>query len=264
MHRYAVVVAICVLILIAVGAYITSEAVAPQQAPSGMLHAPFHTAMAVVVGILALGLAIWQSLAKEGFFLGWAAVGFIVIDGWVGWLGWPVVHASLAALAFAIVVAIAVVTSSVWNAGPEFVDGQAAPLLRPLAIAAPPLVLLQIVFGAAYRHKATGIMPHMGGAMIAALTTLVAASLVMQQYPQHRPLRSAAIWLLSIVLLQVTLGVTAFTMQLLELENSVALVIAATSHVVVGSLTLAASLVLAMQVQRNMRRAVAGATAGKT
>jgi heme A synthase len=154
------------------------------------------------------------------------------------------------------VVAIAVITSSGWNESPEIVDGQGAPLLRPLAIAAPWLVLLQIVLGAAYHHRLTGVIPHMGGAMVASLTTLMAAMLVMQQYPRHRALRSAARWLMSIVLIQITLGVMAFSMQLLDVENWMALVIATASHAVVGSITLAASMVLAMQVQRNVRRAL--------
>jgi hypothetical protein len=44
-------------------------------------------------------------------------------------------------------------------------------------------------------------------------------------------------------------------MQLLEVKNTIAVIVATASHVVVGSLTLSASLVLAMQVQRNVRHA---------
>jgi heme A synthase len=163
-------------------------------------------------------------------------------------------HASLAALAFSILIAIAVLSSSLWAETPELVDGHATPLLRPLAIAAPPLVLLQIVLGAAYRHKLTGVIPHLGGAMIVSIATLVAAMQVKQHYPGHRAMRVAATWLIAVVLAQVILGATAFAMQLLGLGNAIALIIATASHVVVGSLTLAAALVLAMQVQRNVPR----------
>jgi heme A synthase len=256
LHRSAVLVAISVLILIAIGSYISSRANAPQPPSLSVINARFHTMVAVAVGILALCVAVAQSRTRERYVLVWTALALFAVTAWVGWLGWPLLHASLAPLAFAIMVAIAVVTSSGWNEAPEIVDGQAAPLLRPLAIAAPPVVLLQIVLGAAYHHRLTGVIPHMGGAMVASLTTLVAAMLVMQQYPRHRALRSAARWLMSIVLIQITLGVMAFSMQLLDVENWMALVIATASHAVVGSVTLAASMVLAMQVQRSVHRAL--------
>jgi heme A synthase len=261
LHRYAVLVAISSLILIAIGAYVTSQASGRQPASRGILDAVVHKDVAVVVGILALGLAVWQSLGQEGPCPGWSAVGFFALEGLVGWLGEPLLHASLAALAFAMFVAIAVVTSSDWNGAPALVDDQAVPLLRPLAIATPPLMLLQIMLGAAYRHKLTGLMPHIGGAMIVSLVTLVMGVRVIQEYPEHRTLRAAATWLISILLAQVMLGITAFIMPLLEVANPVKVIAATASHVVVGSLTLAASLVLAIQVQRNVSRAPAGATA---
>ena len=130
-HRYAVLVAISSLILIAIGAYITSQASGRQPASRGILDAVVHKDVAVVVGILALGLAVWQSLEQEGALLGWTAVGFFALEGWVGWSGAPLVHASLAPLVFAIFVAIAVVTSSGWKEAPDLV---AAPILRLFAI----------------------------------------------------------------------------------------------------------------------------------
>jgi heme A synthase len=261
LHRSAILVALSVLILIAVGSYVGSRAGAPQPAARGPLDASVHTVVAVAVGILALGEAVIQSLAKEGAFLGWTAMGFLVGTAWVGWLGISLLHAGLAAVTFAILVAIGVLTSASWNEGAEFVSGQAAPMLRPVAIAGPPLVLLQILLGAAYRHKLTGVTPHLGGAMVVAFATLVPAMLVKQQYPEHRALRSSATWLMSIVLVQVTLGATAFAMQLLDVESPAALVTATALHAVVGCVTLAASLVMAMQVQRNVRRARAGVPA---
>ena len=264
LRQYAVLVAIGTLVVIALGAYVTSEALVSQPAAGNPLHATVHRFVAIVVGFLVLVLTVWQWLAQEQRDWGWAALCTYVLDGWLGWMGWAVLHASLAPPAFAVLVVIVVVMSRSWSEAPEVVDGQAAPLLRPLALAAPLLVLLQILLGAAYRHKVMGVMPHLGGAMIASLATLVPAMLILQQYPKHRALRSAAVWMMSILLTQIVLGVAAFTMQLLDLGNSAALVIAATAHVVVGSLTFAASLILSMQVQRNVRRAPAVVAAEST
>jgi hypothetical protein len=112
-HRYAVLVVISSLILIAIGAYVTGQASGRQPASRGVLDAVVHKDLAVVVGILVLGL-VWK-LVEQDCLLGWTALGFFALEGWVGWPGAPLVHASLAPLVFAIFVAIAVVTSSGWN-----------------------------------------------------------------------------------------------------------------------------------------------------
>jgi len=257
-HRYAVAVAIGVLIVITVGAYVTSEATAPHPPSRSLINASVHRMAGLAVLILTLFLAIWDTEAKEGFVLGWVALALVLSEALAGWLGQPLLHASVAPLAFGIVVAVVVLTSSSWNEAPELVSGHAAHLLRRFALAAPVLVLLQSGLGAAYRHKLTSVIPHLGGAMVVLLVTLIGAIQVTQQYPKHRALKSAATWLVSITLAQVALGVTAFAMRLLDVRNSTAVVISTASHVVVASLTLAASLVLAMQVQRCVRRQVAG------
>jgi heme A synthase len=258
-HRYAVLVAISSLILIAIGAYITSQASGRQPVSRGVFDGVVHREVAVGVGVLALGFAIWQLLEQERCLLGWTALSLFALEGWVGWLGAPFVHASLAPLVFAIFVVIAVVTSSGWNEAPDLVKDQAAPTLRIFAIATPALILLQIMLGAAYRHKLIGLLPHLGGAMIVSLATLGLGMMVVQRHPQHRKLRSATTWLISIFVTQVVLGFAAVIMPLLKLASPAAETAATASHVVVGSLTLAASLALAMQIQRNVRCAAAEA-----
>jgi heme A synthase len=252
-HRYAVLVAISSLILIAIGAYITSQATGRQPASRGILDGVVHKYVAFAVGVLVFGLAYWQSLDREVSLLVWTALGFFALEGWVGYSGGAILHASLAPLAFAIFVAIALVTSSGWNEAPQLVEDQAAPTLRFFAIATMPLVLLQIMLGATYRHKLTGVLPHLGGAMIVTLAILVLAMLILQRHPEHRKLCTAATRLISILLAQVMLGVMALIMPLLT-SSPIAVIAGTASHVVVGSLTLAASLVLAMHVQRSVRR----------
>jgi heme A synthase len=253
-HRYAILVAITSLILIAIGAYITSEAAGRQPVSRGILDAVVHKYVAFGVGTLVFGLAAWQSLDQEVSLLVWTALGFFALEGWVGWLGGALLHASLAPLAFSIFVAVALVTSSGWKEASEPVEDRAALTLRLFAVATPALIFLQIMLGAAYRHKLTGLLPHLGGAMIVTLEILVLAMLILQRHPGHRKLCAAATWLISIVLAQVMLGVTALVVPLLKL-SPIAVIAATALHVVVGSLALAASLVLAMQVQRNVRSA---------
>jgi len=241
--------------LIGIGAYITSRATTPQLDTHGVLNANVHRIAALVVFVLALGVGYRQGPSLGGFAVAWTALGVFLLEAFIGLSGSAVLHASVAPVAFASLTAVVVVTSRGWNAAPELVHDDGVPLLRPLAMVTPALVLMQTVLGATYRHKLTGLIPHLGGAMVVSIAALVGSMLILNHYPKHRALRSAAIGLISVVLAQVLLGVTALAMQLLGVQNSMALVISTASHVVVGSLTLAASLVLAMQVQRHVRRA---------
>lgn len=255
-HRYAVLVAIGSLIQIAIGAYITSQASGRQPASRGILDGVIHKDVAFAVGVLALGFAFWQSFDGEVHPLVWTALGFFALEGWVGWLGGPFVHAGLAPVVFAMFVAIAVVTSASWNEAPKLVEDRAAATLRLFAIATPPLVILQIMLGAAYRHKLIGVLPHLGGAMIVSLAILALAMLILQRHPGHRKLCAAAGWSISILVAQVLLGFTVLVMPLVN-ANAIALIAVSAAHVVIGSATLAASVVLSMQVQRSVRLAPA-------
>ena len=264
LHRYALFVAAAAFVLIASGAFVTSSreaSAAPDvSAATTLPGAGVHQVLGIGVTALALLLAVWTFAAGRGAWSRVLAAAAIVTGAADTFIalhaplpsGLAAIHAALAPLFFGCLVGVAFLTSPDWNLPPEPVDDRGMRFLRPLAISGPPLVLLQIVLGALYRHKVTSVMWHMSGAMIVALVTLIACMVIIQQYPSHRQLRGSAIHLMSIVLLQVALGVAAFTMQLLDTENTTVLAVTTGSHVVVGNLALAASLLFAVQVQRNV------------
>jgi len=266
LHRFSVLVAFCALVVIVSGAVITSskEAIAAENAtlvetPAGM---DLHPALGIGMSVLTFALAVWLWTTKRMALQAMAMVAVVLAgaDVWVV-LRPPldsslvVLHAWLAPVFFTSLVAVARFTSSNWMLEPELVDDRGLRFLRPLAIGAPPLVLVQIVLGAMYRHKEASVFWHMAGALLVSLATLIASMVVIQQYPAHRVLRNSATVLMSVVLVQVGLGVAAFTMQLLETENTLALAISTVSHVATGNLTLAASLVFTLEVQRCMKTA---------
>ena len=251
LHLYAVLLVICSLIPIGTGAYVTSQATGRQPVSRGILDAVVHKDLAVAVGVVALGLAVWRRRDPRGSFLLGTAAAFFALEGWVELLGLPLLHASIAPLVFATFVVIAEVTSSSWSETPKPVEDRAAPALRFFAIASPPLILLQITLGAAYRHKLIGLLPHITGAMAVALPILALTMLILQRHPEDRRLCAAATWLTSIFLTQVVLGVTSFMLPLLKASPIVVIAVTA-SHVVAGSLTLAANVVLSMRVQRSV------------
>ena len=250
-HHYAVLIAFSSLVVIAIGAYITSQATGRQPLSPGILDGVVHKYVALTAGILALGFAYWQSLDREVPLLVWLALGVFALVAGLGWIGAALFHATLAPVAFTILVAVALVTSSSWNQAPELVTDRAAPALRLFAGITPLLILLQIMLGAGYRHKIIGLLPHLGGALIVTLAILVLAMLIRERHPGHKKLCAAAVWLMSILGTQVMLGFAALLVPMLT-HSPIAAIAGTAAHVVVGSLTLAANLVLVMLVHRSI------------
>ena len=276
LHRYAVALAVCTLLLVVAGASVTSNQaglsvpdwplsygqVMPQMT-GGVLFEHGHRMVATFVGMLTIGLAIWLAVAERRKWmkaLGWIALGAVIVQGLLGGLtvllllppAVSVSHACLAQLFFSTTVAIAVFTSRSWQDGPELVQDYGTPSLRSLAVLVPALLLLQVALGAAFRHGAMTVMAHIVGAMVVTPVVLIVCAFVLHQFPEHRALRPAAIALLAITGAQVALGIGAYLTRSNADKNPLAMVIVTVAHVATGALTLASSVVLAIQVRRNV------------
>jgi heme A synthase len=75
----------------------------------------------------------------------------------------------------------------------------------------------------------------------------------MHQFPEHRGLSAAAKALLLVTLFQVMLGVAAYYTRLQAAQEPLAMVLTTVAHVATGGLTMAASVILAIQILRNVR-----------
>jgi heme A synthase len=247
-HRYALLLAVPALIVIALGAFLASEirtlpgAPAPATVTTPSLQQA-HRIAGYAVAILTLGLAIWASNLAGLLALGTA---FDIV-----FVGVPAFHALNAQILFSLVIAIAVQTSKSWQEGPQPVESQWKPL-RPLGMAIPLVVFLQIALGAELRHGAMNVIWHILNAMIVLLVVLVAGVFVLRQYPEHPVLRPAALTLVIVTGVQVLLGFSVYLIFLMSENNNAGLIITGVLHVINGALTLAASVVLALQVQRNL------------
>jgi len=254
MHRFSILVAIAGLIAIFSGAFVTSSKVALE--PGQSVPSPdVHRIMGIAALVLALAFAVKARSALRS--AAWAALAGLAASGAVAWNGAPstamvVVHASLAQFFAGSIAAAIVLSSPAWSRAPEPVKAGQWTALRPAALATPLVVFVQTILGALYRHQITGVMPHMIGAMIVALMTLVVSVMVLQNFSGHRELKNAATALISVALAQICLGIATFVMLLLEAANTAAFVWIATAHLAVGSLTLAASVAMAMGVSRNI------------
>jgi len=239
---YAAGLALATLFLVATGAEVTSHQVGLDQ---------IHRWAGAVVGLLTLGLAI--QLRRLGWVLFPLAVVLAVTRG--------AAHAFLAQLFFAATVAIALVTSSGWKREPEMVDDMSAPPLRSCAVVMVGLVVVQVALGAAVRHKAMGPTLHIVGALVVALAILLVGVLVMNQCPTHRTLRPCAIIMMAIAGTQVFLGFAAFIVRMMADESTLPVVISTVAHVTTGALTLAAAVVVTLQIRRHFRPGAAQASA---
>ena len=284
LHRYAVLWSFCTLFLVVAGGLVTSNdaglSVPDWPLSYGKLMPTMegnifyehgHRMVATTVGLLTIGMAIWLMRAERRRWLrnlGWTALAAVVTQGVLG--GMTVIfllpkpvsigHACLAQLFFSTTVAVALFTSETWSRGPKVVDDAGAPPLHWLALATCACVFLQLALGASARHKALGILPHVVGALIATGMVLWLSVRVLMRQAGHDALRRSALALLFITFLQVFLGIAAYMSRLATAEapQPMPVMVGFTvAHVAVGALTLASSVVLAIQVFRNVRRPLA-------
>ena len=254
--RFAVVTAALTLLLILAGAVAGGA-----NAGSPLVSGRPHLLLALAVGAMTVLLLFWLIPANLPAWvrgLGWIALGLFTADSGIMALtpqppagaGLAVPHAIAAPLFLGAVVLIAVYTSIDWLSGPQTVSFAETPYLPLAAFWTPPLVLVQISLGALYRHKVFGVLPHMAGAMVVAGLVLVTSVMLLQNLPGHPTLRPIAIGAMCVFLLQVSLGIATLVMRLLDFDTSPGFVFLAAAHVCTGALTLAASLLLAVEVRR--------------
>jgi cytochrome c oxidase assembly protein subunit 15 len=277
LHRYAVLLAVSTLFLVVAGASVTSKEaglsvpdwplsygqVMPQMT-GGVFFEHGHRMIATAVGFMTIILTVWLTFVETRKWmktLGIVALIAVIVQGLLGGLtvklmlppAVSISHACLAQLFFSTTVAIALFTSKSWQQGPEIVEDHGWPSLRSLAIVTPVMVLAQIALGAAFRHRAIGVLPHILFSMVVTIAVLFTATFVMHQFPEHRALSAAAKALLAVTFLQVMLGVAAYYTRLQAAQKPLAMVLTTVAHVATGGLTMAASVILSIQILRNVR-----------
>jgi cytochrome c oxidase assembly protein subunit 15 len=277
LHRYALLLAVCTLFLVVAGAEVTSHqaglSVPDWPLSYGQVMPPMtggvffehgHRIVATTVGLLTIVLAIWLARSERRAWmrrLGWIALGAVIVQGVLGGLtvllllppAVSVAHACLAQLFFSTTVALAVFTSRSWQRGPQPVDDFGWPSMRFMAILTPAAVLVQIALGAAFRHRAISVMPHIFGAMVVSLIILMTGVFALHQFPDHDPLRKSAKTLLAVTFVQVFLGLLTYFIGSRVDSTQLVAILFTVAHVATGALTLASSVVLGILILRNVR-----------
>jgi heme a synthase len=273
LYRFAVATSCCTILLLMAGALVTSnnaaDSVPDWPLAYGKLIPPLiggirfeytHRVLAGIVSILTLVLAIWitaaerRPLAKR---LGWTAVVLVLAQAALGGFrvleGYPSIsataHATLAQIFFIVVVGLSLYLSPWWQSEHTPLEDRGSPRLRPLAMWMTASVLVQLILGAAFRHGAFGIVPHLVGAGVVMAFVVWAGVTAKRRFREVRDLRRAAILLHACLGTQLLLGGAAWwavTAAAEAVQPVFLYVILEVAHVLGGALTLAAAVIFTL------------------
>jgi cytochrome c oxidase assembly protein subunit 15 len=228
-----------------------------------------HRMIATTVGFLTIILVIFLFAREKRRWvrrLGVAALVGVIAQGLLGGLTVKLMlplavssaHATLAQLFFCTTVALAVFTSRSWVQARPKIEEQGTVSLRYLCAAAATSILVQLVIGATLRHSATWDKPlpthllltHIAGAVVVTTILSSAALMVLRRHRGEKFLTRPAAIALSLLVLQLLLGVAAYFARAASpndpqpLNPMVGITVA---HVACGALVFATTIVLTLR-----------------
>jgi len=277
-YRFAVLTSCVTVVLLMAGALVTSndaaDSVPDWPLAYGKLIPPLvggirfeyaHRVVAGTVAILTLILAIWLTAAKvkpRAKLLGWIALVLVLAQAGLGALRVEEIHpmlsatahATLAQIFFMTLVGLSLYLSPWWDRDLPQLEDPKSPSLRMLTTLTTLSILGQLILGAAFRHGAFGIDPHLGGAGVVLAMVVWTGATAKRRFRENRDLRKSTIFLHSFFGLQLLLGLAAwYAVRVLALESSqptLPYVTLTVAHVLGGALTLAASVLFTLKTYR--------------
>ncbi len=281
LHRFAIIVACLTLVLLVAGGLVTSNEagdsvpdwplsfgrwiIGSNNFVANVRYEYSHRVIAGAVGFATFALALWAWIKEKRSWVKWlalAAFAGVVAQAALGGMrvlfpaykaAIAIPHALIAQSFFALLVSLAVFTSRGWWMRQEQTADSANSLIRLLAPLTIAVVLVQLVLGAGFRHRAFGIIPHISGAFVVTILLVATAVTVLVRHAKDRYLRRPALVALALLVVQLGLGIGAYLARLasgsdpLPLEPMISLTVA---HLAVGALLLATVMVLTLRCYR--------------
>lgn len=235
----------------------------------GVFYEHGHRMIATTVGFLTIVLALWLWRAEPRAWvrrLAWITLAAVIVQGVLGGitvlykLPTPIVvgHACLAQIFFCLTLSLAVFTGKSWNQPMPLLEDRSSPSFRQLTATTSLALVVQLTFGAALRHQALDVIPHLLGAILAGILVGWVVFRAMTQLPEHRPLQQLALTMGLLLIVQLALGGVSYFTRLGANSNSAldaAMIWTTTAHVTVGALVLGTSWVLTLFSFRRMSAA---------
>ena len=230
-----------------------------------------HRVIAATVSILTLILAVWIARTEKRPFarkLGWTALGLVIAQAVLGGIrvleGYPAItataHAILAQIFFITLVGLALYLSPWWQRDMPQLEDNATPTARGVAFWTTIVIFCQLILGAAFRHGAFGLTPHLIGAGVVTVMVVLAGRVVKKRFRHVLELRRGVTYLHTFFGIQILLGGLAWWAINATADYgqpTMTYVIPTVAHVLGGALTLAASLLLTLTCYRLIRPSVA-------
>ena len=170
-------------------------------------------------------------------------------------------HAAVGQTFFCIAVCIAMFTGRKWVEEEVRVENDLRrPSLYTLAVLSVFILYVQLILGAMFRHHGMSWWPHVLNAALVSVVLAWTSIRALAQYAKIDAVRRPAVTMLSLLIAQLCLGFTAFITRVAwghdAVQPELPMVVSTVAHVAVGALLLAASIVLFIQVRRNVPAAV--------
>jgi cytochrome c oxidase assembly protein subunit 15 len=242
-----------------------------------------HRMVAGTLVSLTLAIAIWTLLVERRRWLRWLAVGAFctviaqaILGGLTVLLFQPpavsTAHAAVAQTFFCIAVAIALFTGRRWvtdrpqedrpqgdrpeKEQPRVEVDSRRPSLFALTLLSTFVLYVQLILGGMFRHHGMSWWPHVLNAVTVAFVLAWTAVRALSVDSHIEAVRRPAIVMLSLLIAQLCLGFTAFLTRVAwgrdAAQPELLMVVSTVAHVAVGALLLATTVVLAIQVWRNV------------
>ena len=285
LNRFAILVACATFFLIIAGALVTSHdaglATPDWPLSNGQVFPKMvgnlfwehgHRMIATTVGMLTIVLMIYilrkedrDWVRKLGVFALLAVIAQGLLGGLTVKLMLPLAvstaHATLAQLFFCTTVSLAVFTSRSWMEARPLPEEKGSLPLRYLCATALVTIFLQLILGATLRHSATWdqhlpvelTLAHIGGACAVAMALGSTAVTVLRRHKDEKFLTRPAMIALSLLVVQLFLGVAAYMTRLASpgdpqpLNPMVGITVA---HVACGALVFVSTIVLTLRAYR--------------
>jgi cytochrome c oxidase assembly protein subunit 15 len=281
LHRFALLTTLATFPLLFVGGLVTStgSALAVPDWPTtfgynmflypisgmvgGILYEHSHRLLGALVGCLTLILTLWLWLQEPRPWLRWLgtlALGAVVLQGVLGglrvvWLAHTlaIVHACLAQAFFALLVGLSFFIAPTGRDSLGEFRSASHGRLRRLCLFTTGVIYLQVVSGAIVRHTGARLDVHLALAALVALLVLVLNTYIWRHHGEEDAVVHPVMLVTALLLVQLGLGLGAYLVKytpMAVIATSVLRVSLPTTHVAVGSLLLATSLVLTLRTYR--------------
>ena len=281
-HRFTVVAAGCVLLLIVAGALVTStdSGLSVPDWPTsfgsfyrlppmtgGVKFEHGHRMLAEFIGLLTIGVAVFtQKVDRRRWMrvLGWSALGTVIAQGILGGLtvlfylppAISTAHATLGQTFFCLMVSIAFFTSRSWVQEPDAVVSLSArPRLTTLSLFTVAAIWMQLIMGAAFRHSGIRLLPHIVGAVVVFCLVSTLTLLTIKRHRATPQLARPAVILLTLLLVQISLGLASYVTRVMWSPGApaplVSMIVCTVAHVACGALVLVTTLILTIQIHRH-------------